>query len=55
MFSKEKGMKARTAAAVFVLCVSLLALPGGLEAKGRRGALIILTKVDGAQVKGELV
>ena len=48
-------MKARTAAAVFVLCVSLLALPGGLEAKGRRGALIILTKVDGAQVKGELV
>jgi len=39
-----------------VLVIALfIAGPAGLEAKGRRGALIILTKVDGAQVKGELI
>jgi hypothetical protein len=36
-----------------VLCASFFVVPAGLEAKGRRGALIIVTKVDGIQVKGE--
>lgn len=38
-----------------VLMAGLLGLPAGLSAKTRRGALVILTKVDGAAVKGELV
>jgi len=37
-----------------ILCASFFVVPAGLEAKGRRGALIIVTKVDGVQVKGEL-
>ena len=48
-------MKSRAmSVAVLALSALFIALPGGLSAKGRRGALIILTKVDGAQVKGEL-
>jgi hypothetical protein len=38
-----------------VLMAGLLGLPAGLSAKARRGALVVLTKVDGAEVKGELV
>jgi hypothetical protein len=37
-----------------LVIVLFIAGPAGLEAKGRRGALIIITKVDGVQVKGEL-
>jgi len=43
----------RLVSSVLVI-VLFIAGPAGLEAKGRRGALIILTKVDGTQVKGEL-
>lgn len=47
--------KSTAGAITLTLCVSFLALPAGLAAKGRRGALIILSKVDGTEVKGELV
>lgn len=48
------GARTITSAAI-ILAVCLLALPPGLAAKGKRGALIILSKVDGTEVKGELV
>ena len=37
------------------LAVSLLALPAGLSAKERRGANLIVTRLDGSQVAGELI
>jgi hypothetical protein len=49
------GTKIAGAAIIAFSVAALLAAPGGLAAKGRRGALIILTKADGAEVKGELV
>ena len=38
-----------------VLAVSLLVLPAGLWAKEKRGAAVVVTKLDGTQVSGELV
>ncbi len=37
------------------LAVSLLALPAGLSAKERRGAELVVTRLDGSQVSGELI
>jgi len=37
------------------LAVSLLALPDGLSAKERRGAELVVTRLDGSQVNGELI
>ena len=37
-----------------LIAALFMAAPADLAARARRGALIILTKVDGAQVKGEL-
>jgi hypothetical protein len=47
--------KGAAGAIMLTLCVSFLALPGGLSAKGRRGAEIIVTRLDGSGVKGELI
>ena len=49
------GTKIAGSAIIAFAVAALLAAPGGLAAKGRRGALIILTKADGAEVRGELV
>ena len=49
------GTKIAGSAIIAFAVAALLAAPSGLAAKGRRGALIILTKTDGAEVKGELV
>ena len=49
------GTKIAGSAIIAFAVAALLAAPGGLAAKGRRGALIKLLKVDGAEVKGELV
>jgi len=49
------GTRIAGSAIIAFAVAALLAAPGGLAAKGRRGALIILTKADGAGVKGELV
>jgi hypothetical protein len=38
-----------------VLMIGLLGLPAGLSAKQRRGADLIVTKLDGALVSGELI
>jgi hypothetical protein len=38
-----------------VLMAGLLGLPAGLSAKQRRGADLVVTKLDGAQVSGELI
>jgi len=38
-----------------VLVVSFLVLPAGLSAKERRGANLIVTRLDGSQVSGELI
>jgi hypothetical protein len=37
------------------LVVSFLVLPAGLSAKERRGANLIVTRLDGSQVSGELI
>jgi hypothetical protein len=37
------------------LVVSFLILPAGLSAKERRGANLIVTRLDGSQVSGELI
>jgi hypothetical protein len=37
------------------LAVSLLVLPAGLSAKERRGAELVVTRLDGSQVSGELI
>src|SRR5512137_2623847 len=58
MVAKERpGMGTKIAGSAIVACVvaALLVAPSGLAAKGKRGALIKLLKVDGAEVKGELV
>ena len=47
-----KGLFPKLLALVLAGC---LLFPSPLSAKARRGALVILTKVDGAEVKGELV
>ena len=49
------GTKIAGSAIIAFAVAALLAAPGGLAAKGRRGALIKLMKVDGAAVKGELI
>jgi len=49
------GTKIARSAIIALAVAALLAAPGGLAAKGRRGALIMLTKADGAEVRGELV
>lgn len=49
------GTKIAGSAIIAFAVAALLAAPGGLAAKGRRGALVKLSKVDGAEVKGELV
>jgi hypothetical protein len=49
------GTKRAGSAVIAFAVAALLAAPGSLAAKGRRGALIILTKADGAEVRGELV
>ena len=49
------GTKIAGSAIIAFAVAALLAAPGGLAAKGRRGALILLTKADGAEVRGELV
>lgn len=49
------GTKAVASAITAIAVAALLAAPAGLAAKERRGALILLTKVDGTQVKGELI
>jgi hypothetical protein len=56
MSAQEKDMKSH-AMSVVVLALSalFLALPGGLPAKERRGAVIIVTRLDGSGVKGELI
>lgn len=38
-----------------MLVLSLLALSSGLSAKERRGATLVITKLDGARVRGELI
>src|SRR4030067_1091313 len=58
MTMKERpgmGTKIAGSAVIAFAVAALLAAPGGLAAKGRRGALIKLMKVDGAEVRGELV
>src|SRR4030042_1573015 len=37
------------------LVISLLALPAGLSAKERRGADLIVTRLDGSKARGELI
>jgi len=37
------------------LIISFLVLPAGLSAKERRGASIVVTRLDGSQVSGELI
>lgn len=37
------------------LVIVLLALPGGLSAKERKGATVVVTRLDGSQARGELV
>ena len=37
------------------LAVSLLVLPAGLSAKEKRGADLVVTKIDGSKVSGELI
>jgi len=49
------GTKIAGSAIIAFAVAALLAAPGGLAAKGRRGALIKLMKVDGVEVRGELV
>ena len=49
------GTKIARSAIIAFAVAALRAAPGGLAAKGRRGALVKLSKVDGAEVKGELV
>ena len=39
----------------FVLVLGLLALPAGLSAKERRGVPVVVTRLDGGQVSGELI
>jgi len=48
-----KTMTAKLIASVLV--VSFLVLPAGLSAKERRGANLIVTRLDGSQVSGELI
>ena len=40
---------------VMVIVAGLLVMPAGLWAKTKRGALVVVAKSDGIQVKGELV
>ncbi len=40
---------------VCVLIVSFFALPAEVSAKGKRGADIVVTKLDGSRVSGELI
>jgi hypothetical protein len=40
---------------VSALVVSFLILPAGLSAKERRGADLIVTRLDGSQLSGELI
>ena len=37
------------------LAVSALVLPAGLSAKERRGAMVVVTRLDGSQASGELI
>ena len=37
------------------LAVSLLVLPAGLAAKEKRGADLVVAKIDGSKVSGELI
>lgn len=39
----------------WILVVSLLVMPASLSAKQRRGAQLIVTRLDGSQVSGELI
>lgn len=39
----------------WALILSFLAAPAGLTAKDRRGATLLVTKIDGTQVSGELI
>jgi hypothetical protein len=56
MSAQEKDMKpSRAAVVVLVLSGLFLALPSGLPAKERRGAEIIVTRLDGSGIKGELI
>jgi hypothetical protein len=49
-------LKARAAAAiVLALCLLFLVLPASLSAKERRGAELIVSRLDGSGVKGELI
>ena len=48
-----KTMTAKLIASALV--VSFLVLPAGLSAKERRGADLIVTKLDGSQLSGELI
>lgn len=41
--------------AASVLAVSLLIMPAGLSAKERRGAAVVVTRLDGSEARGELV
>ena len=48
----------RTSIGLFIavaLVISLLALPADLSAKEKRGATLIVTRLDGSQVAGELI
>lgn len=48
----------RTSTGLFIavaLVISLLALPADLSAKERRGANLVVTRLDGSQVGGELI
>jgi len=49
------GAKIAGSSIIAFAVAALLAAPGALAAKGRHGALIILTKADGVEVRGELV
>lgn len=40
---------------IVVIVAGLLVMPAGLWAKTKRGALVVVAKFDGIQVKGELV
>ena len=49
-------MKTMTAKLIVsALVVSFLVLPAGLSAKERRGANLIVTRLDGSQLSGELI
>ncbi|HSA96491.1 MAG TPA: hypothetical protein VLJ16_10585, partial [Acidobacteriota bacterium] len=39
----------------FSLAVWVLALPAGLSAKDKRGSDLVVTRLDGSQVRGELI